>query len=433
MINQNDNDHVAPIEDEVLDTSVGDFQRKPGMSPAAKFGLIAGGGIGAVALALMLAGPQGGAETQLTRPPSLDATPGGSTQATSVEFQENIRQENERRASMAANLGVTSMPTPEVILQPVSRVETVPEMPEIERREPAPAPAAQVQPVSRRILSAPDAAPRVTPQPEVQAAQAVEPAPAPQPAAAAPQEEEENRFVNAMISQMGMISQRQTPIGLASSSVASVDRQDRAAAPDAQVPSGEEQPGEIIMRPGDILYGETLTSVSSDARAPVLVEIVSGNYRGARMVGTFTADRRSETMVVNFTNMTLADGTTVDIEAYAVDGRSAETAVASDVERRYLQRYGPVLAATFLSSFAQAAAQPERIVTGTGQDRDVILSAPTARQAGFAGLAAATDVIASDIMHGVPVGAKINLRAGYPIAVLIVEPVVIPQASTQPN
>ena len=433
MINQNDNDHVAPIEDEVLDTSVGDFQRKPGMSPAAKFGLIAGGGIGAVALALMLAGPQGGAETQLTRPPSLDATPGGSTQASSAEFQENIRQENERRASLAANLGVTSMPTPEVILQPISRVEMVPDLPEIERREVAATPAAQVQPVSRRILSAPEAAPRVSPQPETPTAAAVETAPMPQPAPA-PQEEEENRFVSAMINQMGVIAQRQVPIGLGSSSIASADRADRdAMAGAAPAQNGDEPEGEIILRPGDILYGETLTSVNSDARAPVLVEIVSGAYRGARMVGTFMADRRSDSMVVNFTNMTLTDGTTVDIQAYAVDGRSAETAVASDVDRRYLQRYGPVLGATFLSSFAQAAAQPERIVTGTGQDRDVILSAPTMRQAGFAGLAAATDVIAADMMQGVPVGAKINLRAGYAIAVLIVEPVVIPQASAQSN
>lgn len=418
----------GPAEDDQIDTGLGQQQRKSRMSPALKLGLILGGGVSAIAVVMALSGPDIGGEMQINRPPALDATPGGQTQAQSAEFQESLRQENERRAERAGELGVTSMPTPEVILQPRPRVEPVEGIPVVERMEAQVEPVRQVQPATRRILPSSPA-----PQPPIEEPRQVSPAEVvsdqAQPQRPATEEEEQNPFLTGMIRQMGVVTQRQSPTGMGGAEVSSSARRDAGAAGQpGLVPGDGAAPAETltVLRPGDILYGETITTVDSDMQSPVLVEIVAGDFKGARLVGEFTSNRRAEALVVNFTNITLPDGTTTPLSAFAVDGRSAQTAVASDVERRYISRYGPILAATFLSSYAQAQAQPQRIVTGAGQDIEVNVSAPTARQALFAGLSSATNVIAQDIMQGAPIGPRIVLRSGYPIAVLIAEPVSVP-------
>lgn len=425
---------VAPVEDDVLDLGTSARKRSTGLSPAATFGLIIGGGMSAIGLAIYLSGTSIVDPTQLTRPPTLDATPGGQNFAASPELQESLRLENERRANLASELAITSMPTPEIVLQPTPAPVQIPEVTTVERREIQPQTRPEVQVTSRRILPAPPAAPPVQ---NVQQAQApvVEVQASPQGRVQTGEQEPENRFASNMIRQMAAISDRQAPRGMTSGEVSRPQSTLRDEPLDRVDPALPGQAGSIapLFRPGDLLFAEVLTTVSSDLESPVMAEVVSGPHRGARLVGTFAADPRASAMVVSFTSMSLPDGRTVQVNAFAVDGRSAETAVASDVERRYVQRYGPILAATFLSSFAQAQAQPSRIVQGSGQDLQVTLSAPTVRQSLFAGLGAATNVIAQDIARSAPAGPRVNLRAGHPIGILFVEPVAAPQPVVQPG
>lgn len=432
MSQDNQKETVIDVEEDVIDAGVGEAQRKKGMTPAVKLLLILGLGGGAIAGALLLSGTQNNGITQVVAPPALDATPGGASQADSPEFQEFLRSENERRAALALELGVTSLPTPEIVLQPRPQVVAVEETPDVQRRTVEADVARPAQPTTRRILPSPQG------QQVVQASQPVTPQTPvdPQPQAAAqpqgnPEEVPENIFTNDMIRQMGAITPRLNPVAMQTSSFDSSNRGQAGNGADNQptgAPSGADLAIEefLILRPGDILYGETLVTIDSDNSTPALVEIVSGDLRGSRLVGGFTADRRSETLVVNFTNITLPDGRTTDIEAFAVDARSAQIAVSSDVERRFISRYAPILASTFISAYADALSQPDQTVIGVGDAREVITSSRTARQSLFAGLGAATGVIAQDVAQGTPVGPRIILRSGYPVAILVVEPVSIP-------
>lgn len=436
-MSQNINDDIDIPEDEMIDQDGPIKSRKPGYSPAAKIGMMIGVGVVAMSLAYVVASGSDVQLSETTSPPNVDATPGGSVQSTSPEYQESLRQENERRANLAGELGVTFTPTPEILLQqqtitPVQETETV-------EAEPAPQEPVVERQASRRISVAPpeedraatQAVAEVTPEPETRQTQQTQ-----------TEQPPENPYIARMIGQMGIVAQRQEPRPMQASSVARSDNQAtttganaQAASADAAEASSAALTQDLIFRPGDVLYGETLTTVSSDDQAPVLVEIMAGPQKGARLVGEISANRQAGNLVVNFTSMALNDGSVVAINAFAVDGKSAEMAVASDVERRYLQRYGPILAASFISAYAQARSQPARSIVGVGENLQIDREAPTTEQSLFAGLGAASNVIANDILQSAPVGPKIILRAGYPIAILMVEPVseAIPVAPAGSN
>jgi hypothetical protein len=129
-------------------------------------------------------------------------------------------------------------------------------------------------------------------------------------------------------------------------------------------------------------------------------------------------------MVVSFNSMTMEDGTSYEVTAFAVDGMTAEAAVASDVERRYMKRYGPILASAFITSYAEAMSEPEQILTSIGDETAVVQSPRTEKQSLIAGLGAAAGAIGADLTNNAPRGPKITLRDGWPIAVMFTTSVV---------
>jgi intracellular multiplication protein IcmE len=129
-------------------------------------------------------------------------------------------------------------------------------------------------------------------------------------------------------------------------------------------------------------------------------------------------------MVVEFSSMTLPDGTSVPVSAFAVDGVSAETAVASDVNRRYISRYAPILAAAFITGYAGSAAQPDEQLVDIGDGSSIVTGTTTDKQNLYAGVAAASEAIGADLLQNAPKGPEIVLRSGWPVGIMFVEPVL---------
>ncbi|MFG6082217.1 DotG/IcmE/VirB10 family protein [Paracoccus litorisediminis] len=419
---------------------------KKGLSPTFKVAALGGGLVLVFAGAMMLGSGNTPDQASSTRAPGrIDSTPGGDIQANSPQYQENLRVMNEQRATRATELGVTSLPTPEVIMGPAAPIENIGNItaePKVEEK-----PTETKQPVQvsepRRIPRPP--APVVQPQPafaQNHQAQPVAAAPG-----SAPAKEPENPYIQRMNGMMGkaVTSFAPKPMTTENFDLAEVAVDPASAGNtgsvtgvtgatgDSAAADGTLAPGEMLLRPGDVLYAETMTSVNSDLPSPVMAEVVHGPHKGARLVGSFTSDPASARMVVTFATMTFADGRVVDINGVAVDGKSAETAVASDVERRYVARYAPILAATFINGYAQAKAQPKQTVVGTGDNAQVVTEQSTSETAIASGLAAASAAVATDIAANAPKGPKIILQQGWPIGVLITAPVTIAEpAAAQP-
>lgn len=424
--NNADQDVVIP-EGEVISTGA-DGKRKGGISTMTK--LAAGGGIAVTAVVIMMllsVGDNGQLpESRLTAGSGLDGTPGGDAQANNQRYKEILEQANDQRSQRAAELGITFIPTPETVMQPIIEVQAPDEVVVEAPKEAAPAPT-----VVSRIAPPP-------PPPVVRRTEAPRPAPAqdvrPNPQGGGNgQNEGENPYISRILSDaaqnrggLGMLA----VAGLADEQGGSGTRVENPNGTVSHYPAGTQPPAptaEAILLPGDILYAETLTSVDSDSNTPVIAQVTTGEFKGARLVGSFQTDRNSNRLVVSFETMTVPDGKTYDVAGFAVDGKTAESAVRSSVDHRLMKRYAPIFAANFVSAFAQTLSRPatERIVDGG--ETFVTQGQGTAEEARMAGYGAAASAIAGDIGSMAPKGAKISLRSGFPIAIMITEQVGIPQ------
>jgi intracellular multiplication protein IcmE len=113
----------------------------------------------------------------------------------------------------------------------------------------------------------------------------------------------------------------------------------------------------VVIHAASIIPAVLMTSINSDEPGPVLAQIVTGPFEGARALGQFTKPNGySEKTVLQFTTLSMpgTDGKTLAINAFAVDPESARTALATDVDHHYLSRYGLLFASAFLSGYGQA-------------------------------------------------------------------------------
>ena len=108
----------------------------------------------------------------------------------------------------------------------------------------------------------------------------------------------------------------------------------------------------IPVKSGDILYAIVDTAINSDVPSAVLATIVSGDLKNYRLIGSF--QRFDERMVVAFNRLISATGQEFTIESYAIDPSTTEASVASRVNTRFFERWGGLLAASFLEGFGEA-------------------------------------------------------------------------------
>lgn len=103
---------------------------------------------------------------------------------------------------------------------------------------------------------------------------------------------------------------------------------------------------------GDILLAVNRVTLDSDAPGPAMCEIVLGPYKGARAVGSFV--RHGEHLVLSFTELVTKNGESLSIQGCAIDPETDRTAVRSSVDTHALERFGGLIAASFLEGFGDA-------------------------------------------------------------------------------
>ena len=113
---------------------------------------------------------------------------------------------------------------------------------------------------------------------------------------------------------------------------------------DASMPPG--------LMPGDILYAINRVSLDSDAPGPSMVEVIDGPYRGAKVMGSFK--RQNKHLTLEFSSIIMPNGIRYQIQGYAIDPNTDRTAVRSSVDSHYLERFGGLIAASFLEGFGEA-------------------------------------------------------------------------------
>lgn len=189
----------------------------------------------------------------------------------------------------------------------------------------------------------------------------------------------------------------------------------------AQSTAQESQNG-TQLRPGDLLYAINELALNSDMPGPVMTTIASGELKGARVFGEF--QRQDEHIIVKF-NKLLPPGSSeaIQINAYAIDPNTASHAVRTAVDNHYLERWGGLIAASFIEGLANAKSASGSTTTSTyaGGGGTTVTSNPQYSISDQAWIAAGKvgEKLSDKLSNKFDRAPTVTLDAGQPIGILI--------------
>lgn len=173
------------------------------------------------------------------------------------------------------------------------------------------------------------------------------------------------------------------------------------------------------LKAGDILYGINRIAITSDAPGPALVEIIDGEFAGAKVMGGFA--HTQESLTITFSTLITKGGVRIPIKAYAIDPNTETTALASHVDRHLLERYGSLFAASFLEGFGNAVKNQGQEYYATVHGSGYRLPAYNPTEQTIIALGKVGERAANSLQGQMNRKPTVTLKSGIDIAVLICE------------
>lgn len=121
-----------------------------------------------------------------------------------------------------------------------------------------------------------------------------------------------------------------------------------------------------FIKAGTIIFGVLDTAVNSDyPDTPVMVTIIEGKYKNAKLLGKLSLAQNGDKVSLSFNLMDM-DGwaSAKPVNAFAIDPDTARTVMASDVDYHYLQKYGYIMATSFLQGYSSSITNAGTSTTG---------------------------------------------------------------------
>lgn len=114
-----------------------------------------------------------------------------------------------------------------------------------------------------------------------------------------------------------------------------------------------------LIKAGTILFAVLTTAVDSDyPDTPVMATIVSGEMKGAVLLGKLSLAQGQDKVSLSFSLMNRDDWIkTKTVSAFAIDPDTARTVLASNVDHHYMLRYGTMFASSFVTGYANGISQ----------------------------------------------------------------------------
>lgn len=177
----------------------------------------------------------------------------------------------------------------------------------------------------------------------------------------------------------------------------------------------------VIVPAGQMAYAQLLTELNSDIPSPVLAQVMSGPFEGARALGSL--QKQDEYLVINFTRF-IKDGVSYSVDGIALDENTTLPAQATSVDHHYLTRIFLPAAAQFVSGYGAAIAETGTETTTTSgggvatSDPD-----PSPKESLYKGLESASEKISSIIEQGANRPITVRLARGTTMGILFLESV----------
>ena len=371
--------------------------------------------------------------SRLSRIPGINSTPGGARQAESEHYRQTLMDANSINADAAAESGSSYISIPEALPERIDQSR--------------PAPASGPASAAATVLSPdPVAAANSIPTgigrnflPEDGRHPANSDRMLTEGATNSGEYPGIDSHTEAMIRQMAAITRSLvigTPEGVVLVREGDTVRGEAMAAPDSGALENEAGPegsgrvrsgGDVIPIPaGTVLYGETLTTLTSDLPSPVVVEVSEGPLAGSRLVGSFSVADTAGGLEVRFGRLSRRNGVEVGIDAIAIDGFDSRALISGEVDSRLIERFGPGVLASLVSGFAESASRPKVELAGIGDSIVAATGKSTARESFIAGIGRAAEQVAAGLSARTPSAPEIILPAGHPVGILFLTLAEIP-------
>lgn len=414
---ENEDFDVSEMESEIndsLDFEEFEDENKKSISSSiknnafVKFGLIA-----AAVLAVIFIVSLFGGETEA--PPSLVSkgaaglkeAPG--TKEVTPAMKQALEEQNDRRVEEAQMTGTSAIPTP--IEPPKAVLETTVETTQSE------------DPLLRWQQMQMERAQAQRQQEIIQGQQAQ---PDPQ------RESRLNTLIQAMSGQIQSImseqSQKENWQHMTVFDVAAMMSQQASVQQNAEYPQNNQLSGAmntakapmVIIPAGQIDYAQMLLEANSDIQGPVIALMTSGKFAGSKLMGSFTTTE--DYLVIRFNSLVTKKGTTIPINAYAINPNTSLTALATDVDHRYWKRIILPAAASFIQGLGEAYSETASTTTQGVAGTTTTTSNLNTKQEWGKAVSKMSETV-SDIINDDSKTTKplIIVRAGTPMGVLFMQ------------
>ncbi len=303
--------------------------------------VVAGASIAAIASFLSSGSPDG--VSRLSNPPDMHQAPGGQA---SPYFLQQTREAEKKREEEALKQGGSALPTP--IGQPSDNN------------------SAENQALNELRAETTRLRQQMS---QVQQQQQMQPA----QGNGQPERFDES-LAQAMQNQMKDMMNSWIPKGIKEVSVTKDTGKDGSSqagnggANGANATNANATPIKTLVPAGTVSYAQLLVEANSDVPGPILAQIVSGPFAGAKAIGSFQiANGYNDYLVLHFSHASFK-GQDYAMDAYALDPDTTLGGMATEVDQRYVTRLLLPAAASFLQAFGGAIGQSNSstTVSGTG-------------------------------------------------------------------
>ncbi|MFZ6677447.1 DotG/IcmE/VirB10 family protein [Undibacterium sp. Tian12W] len=118
--------------------------------------------------------------------------------------------------------------------------------------------------------------------------------------------------------------------------------------------------GQVFARAGDIFYGSIDIGMNTDEPSAITAYILSGPFKGGKLLGALSGQTApySEKAVIQFTSLNHPKfERSIPVKIFAVDRDTKRAAVADNVDRHLLTKFGLAAIVDFAQGYAEGKAQ----------------------------------------------------------------------------
>ena len=189
--------------------------------------------------------------------------------------------------------------------------------------------------------------------------------------------------------------------------------------------SGKSEPKPIVTA-GTIAYAQLLMELNSDIEGPVMAQVLSGPFEGARAIGK--VETKDEYMVITFDRI-IKDAVSYAVNSIALDEHTTLAAHATDIDHHYFARVILPAAAKFVEGYGSAVAQTGTTTQQTsGGGQSTSTPKPTPKESLYKGLEESTKKVSEMLQKGAERPITVKVAKGTTMGILFLDTVTTEDA-----